>query len=214
MMDEKRPEAGRSSTVVAKIPGNCRLLSVTYDCGGEEEGPTRDILAVLNKHQVKATFFATGKWAETYPLTVKAIVAEGHEIGNHSYSHADFTRLTPAEICTEVLKTEEILIRAAGYDPKPLIRYPLGSYNANVLAVAGLLGYSFSVDWTVDPKDWDHPPAGVIVDRVLAKVEGGAVILLHNHSQPTATASDVLIPELRKRGFTFVTVGKALGISR
>lgn len=204
-------ESEISSTVVTRYPGNSKMISLTYDCGKDGESPTYDILAVLNKHQVKATFFVTGKWVEDSPYLAKSIVAEGHELGNHSYSHPDFTKLTPAEISDEVSRAENIIKSTAGIDPKPLIRHPFGLFNPQVLEVVGLLGYKYSIHWTVDPRDWEQPPAGIIANRVLANVGNGALILLHNHSQATALASDILLPELKKRGFTFVSVGKALG---
>lgn len=199
------------SAVVSRYSENSKFITVTYDCGKDGESPTYDILAVLNKHQVKATFFVTGKWVEKYPLLAKTIIAEGHEIGNHSYSHPDFTKLTPAEISDEVCRAENIIKSTVGVDPKPLIRQPFGHFSAKVLEVIGLLGYKYSIHWTVDPRDWELPPANVIVSRILDNISNGAIILLHNHSQATASASDIFIPELKKRGLGFTTISKALG---
>ncbi|WP_051280238.1 polysaccharide deacetylase family protein [Anaerovorax odorimutans] len=195
------------SLLIAKGNTMSKKLTITYDCGGESEGSTSYILDVLKKHDIKATFFLSGEWIESYPFLAKRIAEEKHEIGNHSYSHPDFTKLSENEIIKEINKAENIIKETIGINPKPIFRFPFGSYNNNVLQLVGSLGYIYSIQWSIDPKDWKLPPSNKIVDNIIKKVSNDDIILLHNHGESTAAASDIFIPLLKEKDFQFITIG-------
>lgn len=198
------------ASIITKYHTTLPQVIITYDCGGDSEGATAAILDVLKKHEVNATFFLTGQWVERYPLLAKRIAQENHEIGNHSYSHPDFTQLTEDEIIKEVRQSELIIKEVTGIDSKPIIRLPYGSFNNEALKIVGSMGYLYSIQWSIDPKDWELPPAENIVNIILEHISNGAIILLHNHGISTATASDIFIPRLKEQNYRFMTVGNLI----
>lgn len=186
-------------------------IALTFDAGAASQ-PVDKILKTLSKHGVRCTFFLTGKWIEKNPALCRRIVAEGHEIGNHSYSHRSFTQLSDREIGTELERTEELAIRVTGASTKPLFRPPYGARDKRVLRTVGGLGYR-SIYWHVDC--WDSVKAGITPDqinkRVLGLVRNGSIVLMHCGSQATADALDGLLDQLKTRGYQPVTVGTLIG---
>ncbi len=185
-------------------------IALTYDCGGANCGETQDLLKRLSRNNVKATFFLVGEWAETYPELTSAIVEDGHEIGNHSYSHPDFTQISLEEIIIDIRRGEEAIRRVTGVESCPLLRCPYGSFNVKTLEAAGRAGYSHIIQWSVDPRDWEEPPLDSILSRVLRTVQAGDIVLLHSYAKDTPRASDIIIQTLVIRGFRFVTVSEII----
>lgn len=200
----------RPSVVIKSGDKSQNRIALTFDCGGSESGVTLDILEVLSKDKVKGTFFLTGAWAEKFPELAKAIVAGGHEIGNHSYSHPDFTKIGNEAIKQEIRKGGEVIKDITGSGTKPLIRYPYGAYNIRVLNLAGGTGYTHSIHWSLDTIDWKQPSVQFIVDRVLQSAKAGDIILFHIHGHNTAKASQQFIPALLDQGFQLVTVSELI----
>ncbi len=196
-------EVSRGSTSSPKI-------ALTFDAGAAGE-PTDKILKALAKHSLHSTFFLTGKWIERYPELCRRIVDEGHEIGNHTYSHPRLTAISDGEIINQMEKTEQLALRVTGKSTKPLFRPPFGARNKHVLDVVGGLGYR-SIYWHVDC--WDSVKAGITSDqitkRVLKLVGNGSIVLMHCGSQATANALDGLLTQLEERGYKPVTVSELL----
>lgn len=196
-------EVSRGSTSSTKI-------AVTLDAGASA-APTDKILKVLAKHGVRCTFFLTGKWIEKNPNLTRRIVAEGHEIGNHSYSHPRLTDLSEGEITRQIDRTEQLVQTTTGTSTKPLFRMPYGARDKRVLSIVGKLGYR-SIYWHVD--SWDSVKPGITADqitkRVLSKVGNGSIILMHCGSQATADALDDLLTQLTERGYRPVAVSELL----
>lgn len=186
-------------------------IAITFDAGADSS-PTPGILDALAKHGVHATFFLTGKWIEKNPDMVRRIVSEGHEIGNHTYSHKRLTGLSAGEITTEVEKTEQLVADLTGHSTKPLLRVPYGSRDSRVLQVLNGLGYR-SIYWDVD--SWDSVKAGItsdqIEERVLRKIRNGSVVLMHCGSKATADALDTLLRKLSDEGYRQVTISELAG---
>ena len=197
-------EVSRGSTSSPKI-------ALTFDAGAAGE-PVDKILKTLAKHGLHCTFFLTGKWIERYPDLARRIVAEGHEIGNHTYSHPRLTSLSDKDIGEQVERTEQLALRITGASTKPLFRPPFGARDKHVLGVLGKMGYR-SIYWHVDC--WDSIKRGItsdeITQRVLKLVRNGSIVLMHCGSQATANALDGLLTELEARGYKPVTVGRLLG---
>jgi peptidoglycan/xylan/chitin deacetylase (PgdA/CDA1 family) len=183
-------------------------VALTFDAGASSK-PTPSLLDVLHKNGVKATFFLTGKWVEQNPGLVKRIAADGHEIGNHTYSHPDLRRLSDDEIGDQLSRTESLVQQAAGVGTKPYFRPPFGARDERVLRVAAEDGYQ-CVYWTVD--SWDAFKKGIqaseIDQRVLDRASGGSIVLMHCGSWPTVQALPEIIATLRARGYELVTVSE------
>ena len=185
-------------------------IAVTFDAGWENR-PGAKILDVLAKHHVHSTFFLTGRWAEKNPDLTKRIFAEGHEIGNHTWSHKRLTKLSAAQIAEDADKTEQLIVKLTGKSTKPLLRVPYGTRDKRVVSILAKLGYR-SIYW--DEDCWDSVKPNVtsaeIEARVIAKTRNGSVILMHIGSEATANALDSIIEKLETAGFQPVTVGELL----
>jgi len=197
------------SILISRGLSPCKHLSLTYDAGSEAAGAS-SLLDILRKHSIKATFFLTGMWAEKFPCLAKRITADGHEIGNHSYSHPDFTKLTPAAMAKELKGAEEAISKITGKDCRPLFRPPFGAWNEEVLKAAGDAGYSRSIYWSLDTVDWQQPAPETIAKRILEKAESNDIVLMHLNHLDSALASDMVIPKLKKAGFELVEIGRQL----
>jgi peptidoglycan/xylan/chitin deacetylase (PgdA/CDA1 family) len=151
-----------------------------------------------------------GKWVEKYPQLLMQIVNEGHEIGNHSYSHPNLTKLNISKIKEKILRCDNIIKNITGMVTCPLFRPPYGAGNVIVQKTAKKIGFIYCIYWSIDTLDWQQPTAGTIVDRIIKEVKNGDIILMHNNGYETAAACNIAIPELKKRGYKFVTVGEML----
>lgn len=201
----------RSQREVSRGSAQSTKIALTFDAGADAR-PASEILSVLAKHGVHATFFLTGKWIEKNPGLARRIIAQGHEIGNHTYSHKRLTELTSGEIADEVDRTEQLALEVTGQSTKPFFRPPYGARDKRVLSVVGGLGYR-SIYWDLDC--WDSVKKGItsaqIEDRVLAKIRNGSIVLMHCGSQPSADALDSLLQKLESSGYQQVTVSELLG---
>ncbi len=189
---------------------NCakrRCIALTFDDG---PGPYTDqLLRTLAAHRARATFFVLGSRAQSYPKTLRRVVASGHEVGNHSFSHADLTRLSRRGVLRELRSTNRAVRRAAGIRPR-VMRPPYGASNAVVGATARRLGMP-QIRWSVDTYDWRDHDSHVVARRALAGARPGAVILMHDIHLTSVQAVDRLVTGLRRRGYTLVTVSELFG---
>lgn len=187
------------------------VIALTFDDG---PGPqTLQVLDILDKFGIKATFFMIGKNVDNYPEVAREIARRGHEIGNHTYDHPLLTAIeTPQKIKREVESGAAAIEKATGKCPR-LFRPPCGWRSPWMMKCVHDLGYSV-VTWDVDPNDWKHPLPQVIVKGILHNVHAGSVVLLHDglrtFANPdissTVTALPVIINSLQEKGFEFVTV--------
>jgi len=194
---------------VSHVAGSMKV-ALTLDAGASA-APTPSILKTLAASGVQVTFFLTGKWAEQNEGLVRRIRSEGHEIGNHTYSHPDLRKLSDAGILDQLKKTDDIIARITGRECDPLFRPPFGSRDRRVLRVAGDAGFA-CVYWSLD--SWDSYKKGItsqeITERVLSRVQGGDIVLMHCGSQATADALPGLINALESRGYGIVKVSELL----
>src|SRR5660398_102992 len=136
--------AASPSVLVSRVTTSSKVMALTFDFGSDAGNVSR-ILQVLADQGVKSTFFATGQAATNYPDAVRSVVAQGHEIGNHSYSHPYFTGLTSAQMADELSRAATAIRTATGQAPKPWFRPPYGDYNATVLQAVGDAGYGHTI---------------------------------------------------------------------
>lgn len=169
---------------------------------------TQDILDVLDKHGVKATFFLAGYWVNEYPDHVRMIAARGHEIGNHSYSHPHMNSLTADSIAAELNRCSDMIEGLTGKRPT-VFRPPFGEYNNRVIDTADACGLT-TIQWDVDSLDWMNLSKSEIVNRVMSRVKEGSIILFHNNGMHTVEALDTVLSELKSRGFRAVPVSSLL----
>ena len=153
-----------------------------------------------------------GENAEWYPELVRRELAEGHEIGNHTYSHANLRKSGYDTVLTEILDMENAVYENAEYRCH-LLRPPGGLYGDPVCHAAEMLDYHVIL-WSIDTRDWAHTPRKTIVDMVLDQVKSGDIILFHDYigggDSPTPDAIRQIIPALLARGYRFVTVSELL----
>jgi peptidoglycan/xylan/chitin deacetylase (PgdA/CDA1 family) len=158
---------------------------------------------------VHATFFCIGQQVQTLPGTVREVSQAGNVIGNHSWSHADLTSLTPNQVTWQLTSTSTAILQATGISPT-LFRPPYGATNAMVTGTAAQLGLS-SILWNIDTLDWTRPGVNAIVSSVLDHAVNGSMVLMHDGGgdrSETIQALPQIISGLRERGFAFVTATK------
>jgi peptidoglycan-N-acetylglucosamine deacetylase len=195
-------------------PGSTVYL--TFDDGPSVYTP--QILSELNAEGVPATFFVLGQNAVQHPGTVEQAHADGHAIGNHSWSHPDLTTLLPQQVQTELQSTSDEIANLTGAPPI-LWRPPFGAFNSIVTQVASSLGLSMRL-WDVNPSDFDRPGVDSIVSQVVNTVSPGAIVLLHDGSpgdnedrSQTAAAVPIIIDTLQSLGYSFGALATTSGAS-
>lgn len=198
-----------------KVADSRKLVALTFD-----DGPyppfTQNLLAVLEEKQVKATFFVVGNNATKFPEVVKLVADNGHEVALHAGEHKDFLKLNSSELAGNISSGKKVLEELTG-KPVRYMRPPHGFRDWAVMEAATDAGLKL-VNWSVIPRDWTNPGAQVIADRVCKDVFPGAIVLLHDGDAPSQTASReqtveataIIIDELRKQGYNFVTVNQLL----
>ncbi len=196
-----------------------KVIALTFDDGPDPTW-TPKILAVLKKNHVKATFFVLGEMVAQHPGLVRQMVAEGHEVGLHTFTHPDLAYQSPGRLDREFAQTQVALAGAAGIKSS-LVRPPYSSSadaldndSWPVVQQLGKRGY-LTVLTDTDSEDWRREGVAAIVDQATPRPEGrGSVVLLHDAGgdrSETVQALDVLIPRLKAKGYRFSGVSEALG---
>lgn len=184
-------------------------ISISFDAAwGNEDTP--QILDILAKHKVKATFFMTGGWVESYPDDVKAIQAAGHDLGNHSENHKNMSQLSDTEKTSELMTVHKKVKELTGYDMS-LFRPPYGDYDNAVVLNAKENGY-YTIQWDVDSLDWKDYGVDAIIDTVVnhKHLGNGSIILCHNGAKFTAQALDTMLTQLTEKGYEFVPLSQLI----
>ena len=184
-----------------------KKISISFDAAwGAEDFPK--IMEVLDKHNVKTTFFMTGEWVEKYPEGVKILVEKGHDLGNHSATHPDMTTLSKEKQKEQILAVHNAVKELTGYEME-LFRPPYGAYNNEVIRTCYELEY-YPIQWSVDSLDWKGISADEIKQRVLKNISPGSIVLFHNAAENTPEALPGIIEALLADGYTIVPVSQIL----
>jgi len=204
--------AGATAKIVYRhaCTGGEKRVALTFD-DGPHPRYTPKILDILAEFGVEATFFAVGTNAETYPQLIHRILAEGHELGNHTYNHYHTPSMSGEALEKDVRSCDACLRRITGEAPR-LFRPPEGVCSEDVKRICAAMGYTI-VLWSVDTRDWAHPSVGDIVRNVRANTANGSIILMHDFigkNSPTPEALRQIIPMLQESGYEFVTVSRLL----
>lgn len=184
-------------------------VALSFDAAWGNED-TQEILSILKKHNVHVTFFMTGGWVEKYPEDVKAILAAGHDLGNHSENHKNMSQLSDVEIKEEIMMVHNRVKELTGYDMF-LFRPPYGDYDNHVITGTESCGY-YPIQWSVDSLDWKDYGRDAIIQKVCENkhLENGAIILCHNGAKYTASALDQMLTTLEEKGFQVVPVSELI----
>lgn len=198
--------------IVWEVPTQDKFIALTFDDGPDAK-LTPQILELLEKYDAKATFFVVGERVKRYPELVKKELAAGHEVGNHSFRHPPFDQLSHSSIKDELEQTQQVIFQTTGHKAV-LFRPPGGVYNDNIIQLTKQNNLQLILwSWHQDTKDWAAPGVNKIVRKVLENAHNGDIVLMHDfvyHSSQTPEALKIILPELKKRGFSFVTVSELL----
>lgn len=184
-----------------------KVVSISFDASWGAD-KTIPILDILDQYGVKTTFFLVGGWVDKYPDMVKEIFARGHEIGNHSNTHPQMSKLGEEGIRDELRMMSDKVEKLTGVRPT-LFRPPYGDYNNRVVQVSRAEGYE-AVQWSIDSLDWKDRGTQDIIKRCTYKVENGDIVLFHNDSNDIVNALPTVIQHYQGLGYTIVPVGQLI----
>jgi peptidoglycan/xylan/chitin deacetylase (PgdA/CDA1 family) len=192
------------SNEIADSSDNAKKVALTFDDGPHPKY-TQQLLDGLKERNVKVTFFIIGKNAEKNPDIVKNIYADGHLIGNHTYSHVQLKTLSKENQCLEITKTNELLYNITGEYPQ-FIRPTFGEWDKRLECGMDMI----PVLWSVDTLDWTTENVGKIVKKGTKNIKDGDIILMHDYYETSVIAAFQIIDQLQSEGFEFVTVDEII----
>lgn len=185
---------------------------MTFDDGPHAANTPR-LLDMLKERHIHATFFMCGENVVQYPQTVKRMIAEGHEVANHSWNHPQLTKLGDENVRSQLQRTDEAIIAACGVKPV-LMRPPYGAFTERQQRWAfGEFKYK-CILWDVDPLDWKVRNAGHVESEILKQTVAGSIVLSHDIHKTTVDAMPSTLDALAHKGFKFVTVSELLAMDR
>jgi len=199
--------AGVRELPVYSVERDNKAVSLTFDAAWGNED-TQQLIDILAKYKVSATFFVVGAWAEKFPESVKSLSDAGHEVMNHSNNHEHFTKLSSNEIIANVTAANKKISDITEASPG-LFRAPYGEYDDNVILTLRSMGM-YTVQWDVDSLDWKDLSAEDITKRVTSKVKPGSIVLFHNAAKNTPAALPAIIEHLLQNGYSIVPVSELL----
>lgn len=206
------PSIVGASATKRQLPIYCvqredKVVAISFDASWGNED-TQTLIDILAKYGVKATFFLVGDWVDRYPESVIALSEAGHEVMNHSSTHAHFSKLTEDEIISDIEKCNGKIETLTGKKPT-LFRCPYGEYDDHVIKAVNSMGMT-AIQWDVDSLDWKGISANEISSRVTTKVQPGSIVLFHNAAENTPEALPGIIEKLIADGYKFVPVSQIL----
>ena len=207
-------EAAGVSGVVAHGAREANAVALTFDDGPGRS--TEEILTLLEQHDAHATFFMVGSQAERFPHMARRVVAAGHEVGSHTFSHLDHQAVAPHEAVADMVAGAEAIAGVLGFEPR-LYRAPYGHFVPETTAEAERRDWT-CVFWSALGFDWeDEATPRSVADRVLADLAPGTIVLLHDarrakpmDPEPVTGATEILLDEIARRGLRAAAVGDIL----
>ncbi|MGL5634487.1 MAG: polysaccharide deacetylase family protein [Sarcina sp.] len=188
-----------------------KKIALTFDLNWAENDATYEILDLLDKYNAKGTFFVIGRWVK-YPDNneekIREISKRGHEIGNHSFQHPNFLKINRKQIEKEIVMTEKIIYDITGKGSK-YFRFPSGGFTNDAVKQINELGLT-SIQWSKDSLDWMNKGLDFEYKNVMKNINAGDIVLFHNNGKYTVKNLDMIIPELQKQGYDFVTIDELL----
>jgi len=184
-----------------------KKIAISFDCAWGVDY-TDTLLEIMDRENVKCTFFMVEFWTKKYPEFVKKIDMMGHEIGTHSATHPYMSKLGKDAIIKELSSSSKAITDITG-KPVEVFRAPYGDYDDLLIDTAKELNL-FVIQWDVDSLDWKNLSKEEIENRVLSRVKSGSIVLFHNNGLNTSKALPKIISELKKEGYEFVTIGELI----
>lgn len=218
--EPRHSETGLPSLFVPRMPGK-RIAQVnvpgpyvalTFD-DGPHPANTPKILDILKRHNAKATFFVVGESAARHKAILARAVAEGNEVGAHTWSHIKMSGSSDERIISEMDRTNAAITDATGRRPV-VMRPPYGATNSHVLDLMMSRYGMSSILWNVDTEDWKHPGVDVVTNRAVSRARNGSIILVHDIHASTLAAVEGIVTGLQRRGFHLVTVSELIEMGR
>lgn len=204
--------AGQAKTTYSQCHVDGPYIAMTFDDGPHVENTPR-LLDMLKERGIKATFFVIGQCAAEYPDIMKRIVDEGHEIGNHSWSHPQLNKMGEGSVTDQLQRTDDVIQQTTGISPK-VMRPPYGAFTANQRAWANhKWGYKIIL-WDVDPLDWKIRNSDHVKSEILKGAVNGSIILSHDIHKTTVDAMPATLDALAAKGFKFVTVSELIAMDK
>ncbi|MBM7581881.1 polysaccharide deacetylase family sporulation protein PdaB [Caldicoprobacter guelmensis] len=185
-----------------------KKIAISFDAAWGAEY-TDEILDILKKRNIKATFFLVGFWIDKYPEKVKRIASEGHEIGNHSTTHPHMSQLSSQQIRMEIETTQKKIEELAGDRAVKLFRPPFGDYNDRLILTCREMGY-YPIQWDVDSLDWKEYGVEHMFNQVTKRVRNGSIVLFHNNAKYIVQALPLILDHLIQNGYTIVPVSELI----
>lgn len=192
---------------IYSVERNDNKISISFDCAYGADY-TLKLLDVLDEYSVKCTFFCVEFWVKKYPSMVKEIVKRGHEIGTHSKTHPNMSKLSQSEIVEELTSSINE-IESLTNQKVTLFRPPYGDYDNLVISTADSLGLK-TIQWSVDSLDWKDLSAKEIVNKIVKKTKSGSIILCHNQGLHTHEALPYVLSGLIEKGYEFTPISKLI----
>ena len=201
-----------ASAAVRELPIYCvkrddKCISLTFDAAWGNED-TQQLISILGKYNVKATFFVVGDWVDKFPQSVKALGDAGHEVMSHSLKHDHFAQMKREEIISDLNACNEKIGAVTGKTPV-LFRCPYGEYDDHVINAVNSTGMT-AIQWSVDSLDWKGIGADEITQRVVSKAAPGSIVLFHNAAEHTPEALPWIIERLLANGYKLLPVSELL----
>ena len=181
-----------------------KIVAISFDAAWGAD-KTQGIIETLKEYNASATFFLVGFWVDKYPEMVKELFDSGIEIGCHSNTHPDLTKLSYDEIKNEIELCSNAIEKITNQKVE-LFRCPFGAYNNTVIDVVNDLGM-ITVQWSVDSLDWKGLSAEVVTARVVENVQNGSIILCHNNADTVIESTTMILDRLNMKGFKVVSIG-------
>lgn len=206
------PAAVGTSATTRQLPIYCvqrdqKVVSISFDAAWGNED-TQQLIDILSKYHVTATFFVVGDWVEKYPDSVRALSDAGHEVMNHSNTHAHYPQLTQEQVVADLNACNDKIEAVTGVRPT-LVRLPYGDYDDNSINAVRSIGME-PIQWDVDSLDWKDISASEITQRVTSKVQPGSIVLFHNAALHTPEALPAILETLLQEGYTFVPISQMI----
>ena len=206
------PAAVGASAAARQLPIYCvqrdqKLVSISFDAAWGNED-TQQLIDILGQYKVPATFFVVGEWVDKYPESVKALHDAGHEVMNHSNTHAHYPQLSADQVVADLNACNDKIEKVTGVRPT-LVRLPYGDYDDSSVNAVRSIGME-PIQWDVDSLDWKDLEAGEITRRVTSKVQPGSIVLFHNAALHTPEALPTIIQTLLQEGYTFVPISQII----
>lgn len=186
------------------VDPNKPMIALTFDDGPNKK-TTVPILNTLKEHDSVATFFILGNRVSSNDDILKRMLEEGSEIGNHSYSHKELTKLSSEQLSEQIENTQNAVINSTGVKPN-LMRPTYGSYDDNLKSKVDMP----LILWSIDTLDWKSRDSKKVTDHVLANVKDGDIVLMHDIYDSTAGAVELIVPQLIEMGYQLVTVSELI----